>query len=220
MPPSHPEAPSRAAEALAQVLRDLRAARGWTLAEVSSRTGLAVSSLSKIENGRMSLTFETLRRLADGLGVDLAELFGAVEGSHEQVGGRRSITRSEEGHVVASDNYLHRYLAADLLHKRVIPVVSEVLARTLDQHGPLSQHAVDEFSIVLEGAVMLHTDLYAPVLLNAGDSAYLDANMRHAYLAMAEGPCRVLSVTATSDLRRHGLSDPADAAQGVKLYSP
>ncbi|WP_397586105.1 helix-turn-helix domain-containing protein, partial [Sphingorhabdus sp.] len=38
-----------------RVLRSLRAERGWTLAELSSRTGLPVSTLSKVENNKMAL---------------------------------------------------------------------------------------------------------------------------------------------------------------------
>ncbi|MCE2660101.1 MAG: cupin domain-containing protein, partial [Rubrivivax sp.] len=49
-------------------------------------------------------------------------------------------------------------------------------------------------SVVLEGAVMFHTELYAPVLLQAGDSVYFDSSMGHAYLRVSDGPCRVLTV--------------------------
>jgi hypothetical protein len=41
---------------------------------------------------------------------------------------------------------------------------------------------------------MFHTELYAPVLLQAGDSVYFDSSMGHAYLRVGDGPCRVLTV--------------------------
>ena len=42
--------------------------------------------------------------------------------------------------------------------------------------------------------VDLYTALYAPVRLNVGDSIYFDSGMAHAYIAVGEGVCRVLSI--------------------------
>ena len=57
-----------------------------------------------------------------------------------------------------------------------------------------ARHTGEEFALVLEGAVELHTELYAPARLEAGDSIYFDSTMGHAYLAAAPGRCRVLAV--------------------------
>ena len=51
-------------------LKAFRERKGWTLAEVSRRTGITVSTLSKVENGRVSLNFEKLSRLSAGLELD------------------------------------------------------------------------------------------------------------------------------------------------------
>src|ERR1700756_5288270 len=85
------------------VLRSLRMQRGWTLSEVSRRTGLPVSTLSKVENDKMSLTFDKLTRISEGLEIDIAQLFGGAfadenaDGPASEVSGRRSITRASEG---------------------------------------------------------------------------------------------------------------------------
>ena len=44
-------------------VRDLRKAQGWTLEQAASQAGLARSTLSKIENGQMSPTYEALKKL-------------------------------------------------------------------------------------------------------------------------------------------------------------
>ena len=46
------------------VLKSLRLANGWTLSEVSRRTGLPVSTLSKVENDKMSLSYDKLARIS------------------------------------------------------------------------------------------------------------------------------------------------------------
>jgi transcriptional regulator with XRE-family HTH domain len=178
------------------VLKALRRKHGWTLAQVSRRTGLPTSTLSKIENDKMSLTYDKLARLSSGLQVDISALFNGEAGADGGLGasGRRSITRSGEGKAIETRNYSHLYPAWELLNKRVIPIVAELHARSLEEFGELIRHPGEEYAFVLEGDVDLYTSLYAPVRLKTGDSIYFDSGMGHAYIAASEGPCRVLSL--------------------------
>lgn len=59
---------------LARRLADLRARRGWTLAEFAERSGVSRSMLSKVERGEASPTATILLRLAAALDLTLAEL--------------------------------------------------------------------------------------------------------------------------------------------------
>lgn len=59
---------------LAQRIADLRARRGWTLAEFAGRSGVSKSMLSKVERQEASPTATILLRLAGALGLTLAEL--------------------------------------------------------------------------------------------------------------------------------------------------
>lgn len=182
-------------------VRALREQRGWTLADVSERTGLSVSTLSKVENDKMSLTYDKLSRISKGLAIDIGQLFaagsahhGAASSSMRGFSGRRSVSRTGEGSVIDTPNYGHVYPATELLNKQMVPIFGQPKARTLEEFGELLRHSGEEFSVVLEGAVLFHTELYAPVLLQAGDSVYFDSSMGHAYLRVGDGPCRVLTV--------------------------
>jgi transcriptional regulator with XRE-family HTH domain len=187
------------------VLKSLRNQRGWTLSEVSRRTGLPVSTLSKVENDKMSLTYDKLTRISEGLEIDIARLFGGagapdeVEEAQSGVSGRRSITRAGEGKAIETKAYGHLYPAADLLNKRIIPIVAEVRARSVEEFGELVRHPGEEYAYVIEGEVELHTSLYAPVHLKTGDSIYFDSGMGHAYIAVGSGPCRVLSICSGAE---------------------
>ena len=177
-------------------LRALRMQRGWTLAEVSKRTDLPISTLSKIENDKMSLSYDKLARLSTGLGVDISQLFmpQIVGMANGMVNGRRSVTRAGQGQAIETDNYWHLYPAADFLNKRFVPVIAELRARTLEEFGDMIRHTGEEYAFILEGTVEFHTELYAPLTLHQGDSLYFDSGMGHAYLAAGPGPCRVLSI--------------------------
>ena len=56
-------------------VRELRKERDWTLEQAAKKAGLARSTLSKIENGQMSPTYDALKKLATGLGIPVPQLF-------------------------------------------------------------------------------------------------------------------------------------------------
>lgn len=196
-------------------LRDLRKQRGLTLAEVSERTGLPVSTLSKLETGKMSLTYDKLKRLAAGMQVDVSDLLGADAKTDSQPvsAGRRSISRAGEGHELDTGKYYYRYLAPDLLTKHFVPIYGEVRARSLEEFGELIRHPGEEFIYVLEGVIEVHSEFYAPVRLKAGESIYFDSQMGHAYIAGAPGRCSLLSICSATDTHLLDLHvSPGDTA--------
>ena len=177
-------------------LKSLRAERGWSLAELSKRTGMPVSSLSKIENDKMDITLDKLLRVSVALETDIAGLFTTPSPTHSQAepSGRRSITRANEGKSVDSQIGTYRYLAYDLLNKLSFPIVIDVTAKNLEEFGEFNRHPGEELVYVLEGEMDLYTNLYLPVNLKKGDSTYFDSTMDHAYIAVGDQPCRILSV--------------------------
>jgi transcriptional regulator with XRE-family HTH domain len=198
--------PARSVAKPGAALKALRRKHGWTLAEVSRRTGLPTSTLSKIENDKMSLTFDKLARVSAGLHIDIAALFNGDGSAEAHTGatpaganGRRSVTRAGQGKAIETKNYSHLYPAWELLNKSIIPIVAELRARSLEEFGELVRHPGEEYAYVLEGEVDLYTSLYAPVRLKTGDSIYFDSGMGHAYIAASEGPCRVLSLCSAPE---------------------
>jgi transcriptional regulator with XRE-family HTH domain len=187
---------------LGESLRRIRKERGMTLIEAGEKSGMPMSTISKIENNKMSLSYDKLLRICKALDIDISELFSGAPMAEKTpapaASGRRSINRRGTGYVINTPNYSHLYPAADLLNKRAVPIIGEIHARSLAEFGELISHPGEEFAIVLEGTVDLYTDLYAPARLETGDSIYFDSGMAHAYIAVGEGTCRVLSV-CTSD---------------------
>jgi transcriptional regulator with XRE-family HTH domain len=114
---------------------------GWTLAEVSRRTALPTSTLSKLENDKMSIGFDKLSRISAGLGIDISALFGGdnIPDRQKSTNGRRSLARASAGKAIETRNYCCIYPAWDLLNKRIItgvvsdtgddPAVADFLAR-------------------------------------------------------------------------------------------
>ncbi len=173
-------------------LRRLRKQNGWTLSQVSAMTALATSTLSKVENNQTSLTYDNLLKLAEGLGLDLAELLATEE--IRPISGRRTVTRHGEARPQPTPNYEYHYHSTDLLRKRMVPIFVRVKARTIEEFGDLLRHSGEEFIYVLEGAIEVHTEFYEPVALEAGESIYLDSSMGHAYVSVGDGDAKILGV--------------------------
>jgi transcriptional regulator with XRE-family HTH domain len=186
-------------------LSTLRRERGWTLSDMSQATGFSVSTLSKVENDRISLTYDKLDQLCERLSIDISELFTPSDEAEEarSILGRRSINRVGDGQLISTPNYDYRYLSTDVVQKKFIPMIGIPRARTIQQFGELVRHSGEEFVYVIEGAIEVHTKLYAPFTLSAGESAYLDSRMGHAYLAKSDGPCRVIAICSASEAHLH-----------------
>ncbi len=182
---------------LGHCLKTARQTRGLTLKQVAERTGLALSTLSKVENGLMSLTYDKLQQLTSGLQMDIAELFHPAANRPDPgrpVTARRSISRAGQGQIVDTRYYTYNYQCTDLIGKRLVPIMAEVRARSLEEFGPLLRHAGEEYFLVTSGRVAVHTEFYAPEILHEGDGIYLDSTMGHAYLNAGDQPARGICV--------------------------
>jgi transcriptional regulator with XRE-family HTH domain len=176
---------------LGERVRLLRTGRNLTLAEVAGRAGLARSTLSKIENDHTSPTFEVLQKLALGLGVAMDELLATAAPPSM---GRWSLTRAGQGQVRDTGPYLSEFLCTNLTQKSVLPSKARVRARSLEDFQDWVRHEGDDFLLVLEGTIELHTELYEPVRMEVGDSAYFDARMGHLCISLSKDDALVLWV--------------------------
>lgn len=192
----HSDAPAEPPEPLnlGQRVRDLRKAHGWTLEQAAVQAGLARSTLSKIENGQMSPTYEALKKLAEGLKISVPQLF--TPPSRAQINGRIAVTRMGEGQSRPTVTYEHEILAAGLTRKKMLPYRARIRARDMAEFDGWVRHDGEEFMLVLTGIVRLFTEFYEPLDLKRGDSAYYDASMGHNLISLSEDDATVLWVTS------------------------
>lgn len=179
---------------LGQRVRELRKAKGWTLDQAATQAGLARSTLSKIENGQMSPTYEAVKKLAEGLKISVPQLF--TPAGKVQVSGRMAVTKSGTGQSHVTATYEHELLAGGLSRKAMLPYRATVRAREMEEFDGWVRHEGEEFLYVLTGVVRLFTEFYEPVDLRRGDSAYYDATMGHNVISLSEEDATILWVTS------------------------
>jgi len=184
---------------LGQCLRSIRQRNNWSLATVSAKTGLATSTLSRIENNQLSLTYEKLLQLSRGLGVDLAELLsGDQRQPPSPLTGRRAFTPPGEGRVIQTKAHYYRYLCTELTAKKMTPIIGTVSATDIRDVGGFLRHEGEEMVYVLSGTMELHTEFYEPLRVEQGGCIYFDSSMGHAFVAVG-GPVTFLSVCSAPE---------------------
>jgi transcriptional regulator with XRE-family HTH domain len=62
---------------IATLVRTAREARGWSQTDLAERSGVSHSGISALEKGKGAPTMTTLRKLANALGVPVAQLIGS-----------------------------------------------------------------------------------------------------------------------------------------------
>lgn len=175
-------------------VRELRKARNWTLEQAAQQAGLARSTLSKIENEQMSPTFDAVKKLAEGLGISIPQLFTPPK--TDQVMGRMAVTKSDEGKQHLTGTYEHDLLAANLTRKQMLPYRARIRARDFAEFEGWVRHDGEEFLYVLSGVIRLFTEFYEPVEMRRGDSAYYDAAMGHNVISTSQEDAVILWVTS------------------------
>jgi transcriptional regulator with XRE-family HTH domain len=184
--------PEQGSSVLATKVRALRVQRGLTLRDLSQRTGMSPSALSKIENGLLSPTYEKIVALANGLEVDVSELFTAV--ARLVSTGRRGITRRSKGVAHRTPRYDYEMLCADVSDKQFIPLTARIKAHGIHEFPQLPRHDGEEFVYILKGEVWLHSEFYEPLRLGEGDSCYFDSSMGHAFVSATARDAELLWV--------------------------
>ena len=65
-------------------IRELRAARGWSLTDLEHASGVNKKNISKVENKKMRLGFEAAQKIADAFGVPVGYVTGVEDGGEKE----------------------------------------------------------------------------------------------------------------------------------------
>lgn len=176
-------------------LRTIRKAHRLTLKQLSQRSGVALSTLSKIELGQISVSYEKFGAVARALEVDVAALFDSraepAPTAPRPVAVRSTLDeapRYDEGH------YEFRMLATDFTGRRMTPVYGTIAARSLADFPDYIRHPGQEFAMVLAGRVRIVFETGQEIALARHESAYFDSGIGHVYLSVGRTDAQVLCV--------------------------
>lgn len=179
--------------AIGRQVRELRKRQKMTGADLAEQTGLSVGMLSKIENGIISPSLNTLQLLSNALGVPLVQLFS----TYEQPRGAMHVKAGEGVKTErAGTRAGHQYHLLGHIGSNDTGVVMEPYLIELNDQSdrfPTFQHEGMEILYMLSGTIgYRHGDqLYR---LEPGDSLLFDADCPHGPEELIDLPARFLSI--------------------------
>lgn len=170
-------------------MKAVRQACGFTLEVAAQRTGLALSTIHKIENGRVSPSYENLVRIARAYDIGMERLFSSDHEAQQTT--RMTVTRAGQGRKVRSRNFEYEVLCNALAEKKIIPLVTIVEQRAPLRPEELESHDGEETLYVISGRIELVVEHYEPVILEPGDCAYFDSTLKHGLRSVADEEAKI-----------------------------
>lgn len=170
--------------ALGERIHGLRRERGLTLHGLAELSGVSLSMLSAVERGDKAPTVVVLDRIAGGLGVPLAALVTEPEAD------RVIVRRAGEQDVIDEPGGWQRTILTP-----VVPGVNFEWIRSTLPPGcapgryPAYAPGSHEYIFVESGTVELTIGGERTVVLDAGDSIYMAADVTLEYANRSAQPC-------------------------------
>jgi len=174
---------------IAQKLRKIRTERKISLQELSSKTGLSVTFLSRLENDKANVSVLNLRTIAKALDIPIASLFSEDERSRVKIC-RPDQRRKMVLNVCDGKKVTEEWLLSDSSAK-IEPAVITLPPGT--NGGPPFAHEGDEFLWVLKGSLSFRLE-DETISLEEGDSLYYPAELPHQFINNSSKKTRVLVV--------------------------
>lgn len=187
-----PGIPAARRDEFGKRLKELRIQRNLRLSDVAALTGLAVSTISKVERNQMALTYDRLQQLAEGLGVDFAALFQS--GGDTYHSGLIALAESGEFRRQETAQYNYEYLFTDVWGKTMVPITGTVKSHSPSDFTGFNRHAGEEFVHVISGEITIHFDGAPPATVKQGESIYFDSSRGHIYTSSSKEDARILVV--------------------------
>ena len=181
---------------LGERIRALRKAKHLTIVDIAKKTGIDQATLSRIENGKMTGTLDSHRRIAEILGLRLPELYESVmqqiaEFKDKKVR-QKMETFSHSGGAVAE------LLTTGVLQKKMMPVLLKIKPRgrtETEEHSASSER----FVYILKGYIeaVIGRDRRP---LNQGQSLYFQGSAPHYFVNKLKTECQLISVITPTSL--------------------
>lgn len=162
-------------ENLGPRIREIRKEKGLTLVDIAEKSGIAQATLSRIETGAMIGTVESHAKIAEILGVGLADLYVNVDTRHQQ---NFHQTKNTPLPVIHSDKTVQlEFLTAQTGKKKIAPFLL-----TLQPGGKTGaeclERETEKFAYQLEGEALANVD-GKEYPLKPGETLYFEASLPH-----------------------------------------
>lgn len=194
-------------------IRTLRKRQKMTLEQLSELTGISVSSLSRIENTHLGMSFEKIELLAAAFGVLPGELVSRGLGAQpvpaiaaiDQLAAPRLLVDRERERKAEQ----YREISTGYLFDRSVPRAMECMRCTIEAisiwDSEFLRHPGEKIIYVVAGDAIVYCQGRPPIILEAGDALYMDAFVWHSFVGVNNRPVELLVTYYHGPASRQGL---------------
>ena len=156
-----------------------------TLTELAERAEIAVSTISKLENGRINPSVGTMHKITRALNLNIGALFPASATTE-------LIARAGTRPLIGDPSCVQLERLVEYGTNHLLQANIHIMAPGSGSDGEM-QHEGEEVGYVLSGGFELTIDGLT-MALGVGDSFSFDSRLRHSYRNPGEEECRVIWV--------------------------
>ena len=175
-------------------LRALRKERGFSLEQLADKSGVALATLSRIENGKGAGTFRTHQRIAEAFDLPITELYRGLEETEQEAVFLESEAFDEVETFVYDEKASAILLARQVARKQMLPqmIILQTEGKTaVEQY----KYGTERWLFVLEGSLAVSVGIKT-YQLGKGGTLYFKASIRHSLTNTGPGLAKVISVTS------------------------
>jgi len=175
---------------VAERLRFVRNKHGLSQRELAKRAGVTNGTISLIEQGRVSPSVGSLKKLLECIPMSLAEFF-----TFELVASRTIVSRRDEMPNLGNESLAFHLVGAGVKDRNMC-IMREVYLPYADTGPEMLSHAGHEGGVVVAGRLEL-TVGSTTWLLDPGDGYYFESRLPHRFRnPSAEQVCEVVSANS------------------------
>ncbi len=162
--------------------------------ELARRSGLTNSTISQIEQNRVSPSVSSLKKLLEGIPMSLAEFFSFDEPPREE----RFVFRANEQPDLGSGG-LRMLLVGASVEGRQMRMLRELYAPGDDSgEEPIVHTEGEECGLVTRGTIELRVDGQVSVL-TSGDGYYFPTTLPHSFKNIGQDEAEIISANTPAN---------------------
>lgn len=171
-------------------LMAVRKAKGLSQRELAKRVGVTNSTISLIEQNKVSPSISSLKKVLDGIPISLAEFF-TLDLPDDAAD---DPFYAPEQMPDLGNNEIHYYLVGQRRKNRQMCILREVMPPGSDTGDTMLSHDGEEGGVVVQGKVEVTVGDVVRVL-GPGESYYFESRKPHRFRNVGKGPAILVSAS-------------------------
>jgi quercetin dioxygenase-like cupin family protein/DNA-binding Xre family transcriptional regulator len=176
---------------IGEIIHRKRKEKNMTLVELSDKSGVALATLSRIENCKMTGTIDSHMKICQALEISLPDMYRELTLTKKEVDVQTKKSKTDV--FLHDDRAASEVLVTKMANKKMLPILIKLAkgGTTLKEETRIG---VEKFLYVLEGKIeaSIGDEKYT---LTKGDTLYFDSSIPHQIKNLGAGEARLITVT-------------------------